>query len=147
MKEGVEQLEPGAGTALLKIAYEYLALHVGKQIYDSRLDLVRSALHRNDPSGCGIKVQSLMPRRGRDNGGIHGLAVFLGERNQVEVLVCLFGNCLWRIEFPWIFADPATFNRFAYELQLAATPKCSRIVHLNEEAEPESSAASPDTTD
>ena len=133
-REGAEQFEPGAGTGLLKIAYEFLALHIGAQIYDPKLDAVRQALLTNTPASCGARIVSEMPPRDRDYGAIHGLAVNLDGEDKAEVIVCLFGNCLWRITFPWIQADPCTFHRFAYELKLAVTPRLSRFVPLNEEA-------------
>lgn len=84
MKDGAEQIEPGAGTGLLKIAYEFLALHIGAQIYDPKLDAVRRALLTNTPASCGARIVSGMPPRDRDYGAIHGLAVDLDGEDKVR---------------------------------------------------------------
>ena len=139
--DGVEHIEPGAGTALRKIAYEFLALHIGAQIYDPKLHAERQALLTNTPASCRARIVSGMPPRDRDYGAIHGLAVDLDGEDKVEVIVCLFGHCLWRITFPWLQADPSTFHRVAYELQLAVTPRLSRFVQFNGKAGPEGPAS------
>jgi hypothetical protein len=94
--EGGDEVLHGAGIALLKIAFEYLALHLGPAVFDRRFDAIREALLVNEPARCPHRVEW---KRGSNLAPFHGLVV---ERKPPYVVVQtrLFGDLVYRIHFP-----------------------------------------------
>ncbi len=80
LKSMVDVVQPALNSrdieprALLKIAYEYAALHVGSKIFDPYFNSVRSALRSDGVflSNCSVEVKRAQDRR---YAPLHGLAV------------------------------------------------------------------------
>ncbi|MBZ5719501.1 MAG: HNH endonuclease [Acidobacteriia bacterium] len=100
--------------ALLKIAYEYVALHLGRKIFDGYFDSVRAAFVKGGslPSCCSVK-----PYRERGSGfqPFHRLAV----KNTTDGLIVgvhFFGYLKNRVEF--LRPQIAKTGLFCYTLRL-----------------------------
>lgn len=104
------EIEP---LALIKIGYEYLALHLGRKIFCRYFDPVRSALstRRVVPSCCSVK-----PLRVRASGyrPFHGLAV-KNTTSGIMVKIRLFGYLSYHVQF---LEFQMVRARFCYTLHL-----------------------------
>lgn len=116
MESGREYLSPGCGTGILKMAFEFIALWVGAEIYAERFDQLREALLKDDPKLCGLKVRSLAPRS-MECTPIHRLKARLDESDHIVVFVCLFGYCVYELTFP-LKADRHRSADVLYSLDL-----------------------------
>ena len=107
--EGGEEILGGAGIALLKIAFEYLALHIGTNIFGCVFDPVRDALLRNDAS---LSAHRIEWKRGPMVEPFHVLIV---ERkpSYVVVQIRLFSELIYRVHFPQLTPGEA-FQRYQY---------------------------------
>ncbi len=90
---GRERLN-GAGICLLKIAFEYLALHISP--YQSALDPFREALLLNNPNLCEYEVDG---GAGVTPAPFHGLVMEQSQPHPI-VQIRLFGALVYRIHFP-----------------------------------------------
>jgi hypothetical protein len=128
---GGEEVLQGAGISLLKVAFEYLAMHVGSEIFSSVLDPIRSALLKNDASLSPHRVEW---KRGAKLEAFHGLVI---ERapSYIVVQIRLFGELVYRVHFPGLTAGE-NFRRCKYTHDLkrrcehfqevyATTPICA----------------------
>lgn len=116
LESGREYLSPGCGTGILKMAFEFLALCSGAEIYGECFDPSREGLLKDDPKRCVLKVRSLAPRS-RPCFPIHRLWARLDESDHIVVFVCLFGYCGYELTFP-IKANRARFADVIYSLNL-----------------------------
>ncbi len=92
--EGNEVLT-GAGIVLLKIAFEYLALHIGADILSPVFDPIRKALHKNDASLCTYRVEWKL---GSKLEPFYDLVV---ERSpHIVIQIRLLGELVYRVHFP-----------------------------------------------
>jgi hypothetical protein len=107
--EGGEELLQGAGIVLVKIAFEYLALHLGVVVLGSRFDPIREALQQNAPSRCPHRVEW---RRGSGLAPFHGLVVEK-KPSYVVVQARLFGELVFRVHFPHLIPGDG-FIRYKY---------------------------------
>ena len=100
--------------ALLKMAYEYVALHLGKKIFDPYFDPVRSALAANGvvPSHCSVEEKRV---RGRKYEPFHGLAV-KNEVNGLIVKIRLFGYLSYPVRFVGLQIVPAQSHCYTLHL-------------------------------
>ena len=82
---------------LLKIAFEFLAVHAGEQIYSNRPDLseIRQILRGKKTASNSYTIERLGRKKYEP---IHGLIVRTGEPN-VVVDICLFGLSIFRVKF------------------------------------------------
>ncbi len=105
---------------LLKMAYEFLACHVGGSIYEraEQLDIIRAALLANaDP--C-MQVEELTSGRYQP---IHGLA--LEDDEHAVVHICLFGWIHYRVHLLQVRTQPPMY---AYTCNLLeGTERCEAI--------------------
>jgi len=106
---GGEEVLQGAGISLLKVAFEYLALHVGSEILSPVLDPVRDALRRNDASLSPHRVEW---KRGPRLEAFHRLVIEPAP-SYIVVQIRLFGELAYRVHFPNVRAGKK-FPRFAY---------------------------------
>lgn len=113
--DGGEESLQGAGIAVLKIAYEYLALHLGATIFCNVFTPIREALARNDPSLCQYRVEW---KRGPKRAPFHGLVV---EKTPpyLVVQVRLFGELVYRVHFPHLIPGEG-FRRCKYTHDLTS---------------------------
>jgi hypothetical protein len=88
--------KPIQSLLLLKIAYEFLALCVGKAIYGEEPELVRvrTALLTLDEKNAFVEV---FPRENKYR--VHGIA-FEGNNPFAQIQVRLFGSMAFRVNFP-----------------------------------------------
>lgn len=112
--DGGEGRLQGAGVAVLKIAYEYLALHLGRTIFGDVFNQIRAALTRNDPSLCPYHIGW---EKGLEAAPFHLLAV--EKSSHLVVQVRLFGELVYRIHFPHLVPS-AGFKRYKYTHDLAS---------------------------
>ncbi|MCP5109263.1 MAG: HNH endonuclease [bacterium] len=118
----VNKIQPALDTRIemkiptLKIAYEYLALHLGTTVLCPHLDPVRDALAgRTDlPDFCSVE-----PLRGKEYQPIHGLSFDPSERH-ATVLVVLFGWLIYRVHFHGIVIGDSEFLAFTFHLDSKA---------------------------
>ncbi|MBS1874316.1 MAG: hypothetical protein JSU00_13960 [Acidobacteria bacterium] len=80
---------------VIKIAYEFLALHVGSGIFHPSLDRVRDSLRLRDLSPDCCLFEEL---HASSYGPFHGLLI--SQREPVVVVVRLFGYLVYRVSFP-----------------------------------------------
>lgn len=113
--DGGEERLQGAGIAVLKIAYEYLALHLGAAIFANVFSPIREALARNDPSLCPYRVEW---KRGPKPAPFHGLVVEKGP-SYLVIQVRLFGELVYRVHFPHLIPGEG-FTRCKYTHDLAS---------------------------
>lgn len=94
--DGGEDSLQGAGITVLKIAYEYLALHLGVNIFGNGLSPIREALVRNNVSLCPYRVEW---KRGPKPAPYHGLTV---EKRPPYLVIQVrsFGDLVYRVHFP-----------------------------------------------
>jgi hypothetical protein len=113
--DGGEERLQGAGISLLKIAYEYLALHLGAAVFDTLFSPIREALKRNDPSLCPYRVEW---KRGGKPAPFHGLVV---ERKPpyLVIQIRLFGELVYRVHFPHLIPSER-FTRCKYTHDLTS---------------------------
>lgn len=98
--DGGEERLQGAGVAVLKIAYEYLALHLGAAIFGNVFSPIREALARNDASLCPYRAEW---KRGPRPAPFHGYksnvsieanrGPFPKRLDTSETISCLSGVC------------------------------------------------------
>ena len=89
-----DEILNGAGIGLLKMAFEYLALHIGANIHSSIFDPIREALRKNDASLCKNFVEW---KRGPKLEPSYFLVV---ERAPYIVIqIRLLGELVYRIHF------------------------------------------------
>lgn len=92
---------------LLKIAYEFLALHLGLAIYDDAPQMreIRAALiARNRESSC-FHVERFMASKYRP---FHGIC-FEGNSPYAKVQIRLFGSLAFRVHFHWLAVNGPRF--------------------------------------
>ncbi len=121
--KGGEEVLVGAGIVLLKIAFEYLALHIGTNIFDCVFDPVRDALLRNDAS---LSPHRIEWKRGPKVDPFHGLIV---ERkpSYVVVQIRFFSEVIYRVHFPQLTPGEA-FQRYQYTHDLIqGTERCQNL--------------------
>lgn len=135
-------LLPGHGTALLKIAYGYIALFAGDLIFDERLQFIRDVIRGNDPSE--FRCSPGNPPWSPSDPILHGLALMDRKGGGTLVRILLLGQCAFDIEFPLLQFGPK-FQRMAYTLDLGSGREV--WTGLSEIAEPEGPASSLHTTD
>ncbi|MDP2996017.1 MAG: hypothetical protein Q8N47_00930 [Bryobacterales bacterium] len=113
--DGGEERLQGAGIAVLKIVYEYLALHLGAAIFGHVFSPIREALARNDPSLCPYRVQW---KRGPKPAPFHGLVI---EKRPpyLVIQVRLFGELIYRVHFPHLIPGGG-FTRCKYTHDLTS---------------------------
>jgi len=98
--DGGEDSLQGAGITVLKIAYEYLAPHLGVNIFGHGFSPIREALVRNNTSLCPYRVEW---KRGPKPAPYHGLAV---EKRPpyLVIQVRLFGDLVYHVHFPHLIS-------------------------------------------
>ena len=106
-----------------KIAFEFLALHCGENIYENPTQLasIRKQLLDGSLSKGDIRVQRL---RARNSGLFHGL-VFEGNKPGARVQIRLYGSLAFRVEFSRIAVECA---RFGYTHDLVAGHDAAWVV-------------------
>ena len=117
--DGGEETLQRAGIALLKLAFEYLALHLGLAIFDSRFDPIREALKHNNPSLCQHRVER---KRGSKLMPYHRLIVEK-KPTHVVVQIRLFGELIYRVHFPHLPPGEG-FERCTYTHDLTSNADC-----------------------
>jgi hypothetical protein len=107
--KGGERIHP---ILLVKIAYEFLALHLGVAIYseEPQLNEIRRVLLTLDRKNAFVVAM-----KGDKPHPIHGLA-FEGNNPYAQVQIRLFGTLAYRVNFPWIAINA---SRTVYTLNLA----------------------------
>jgi hypothetical protein len=100
--------------ALLKIAYEYLALHLGSIIFHQYFDPVRSALQTGGvvPDCCSVQERRVRDRKYEP---LHGLAVKSTTRGLV-VKIRLFGYLSYPVHFFGLQIVPAKSHCYTLHL-------------------------------
>ncbi len=113
LTEEGEEILKGAGIVLLKIAFEYLALHIGADIHSPVFDPIREALCNNDASRCQHRVEW---KRGQKLEPFFRLCV---ERAPpyIVIQVRLLGELVYRVHFPDL-KPGEQFHRFKYTHEL-----------------------------
>ena len=107
--DGGEEKLQGAGIAVLKIAYKYLALHLGAAIFGNVFSSIRKALAGNDPSLCPYHVKWM---RGPKPALFHGLVVEK-KPSYLVIQARLFGELAYRIHFAHLIPGEG-FTRCKY---------------------------------
>jgi len=97
----------------VKIAYEYLALHVGDAILGPALDPIRALLAERQ--GAGTEFYSLEELRAGHPRPFHGL-VIEPDQSHVIVQVRLFGNVAFRVHFINVRLRGATRCAYTHDL-------------------------------
>jgi hypothetical protein len=101
VKWSVESLRPAPGgnhlrdSVLLKMAYEYAALHLDSKVYERQppLDRIREAILNDDKAGSAYRVEYLSTRKYLP---LHGLGLEAPAPHSV-VRICLFGWLVYRV--------------------------------------------------
>ena len=106
---GGDEVLEGAGISLLKVAFEYLALHVGSEIFSSVLDPLRNALLNNDAS---LSPHLVEWKRGAKLEAFHGLVIEPAP-SFIVAQIRLFGELVYRVHFPGLRAGE-NFRRCRY---------------------------------
>jgi len=106
--------DPMHSTLLLKIAYEFIALHLGNTIYhdDPPLVMLRAALTDFKEPYPFVELYTAKQKR---RGLFHGLA-FEGNSPVARVQIRLFETLAYRVNFPMLAVDGP---RCGYHLDLA----------------------------
>lgn len=129
IKRGIDEIHPDLtgeminDIVLLKIAYEFLALHLGNYIYQDSLQPIRDFIlnKTKDPSFC--EVEYLRTTRYE---AFHGMFI---EQKQpcIWVQIRLFGWLVYRVKFPNLALDEGT-ERVVYQIDLKTnTEDCGKI--------------------
>ena len=105
------------------IAFEFLALHCGDEIYENPTQLasIRKQLLDGSLSKGDIRVQRLMAKNIRL---FHGL-VFEGNEPGAQIQIRLFGSLAFRVEFPRVAVH---CTRFGYTHDLVAGDDAAWVV-------------------
>lgn len=105
----VEEVLKGAGIVLLKIAFEYVALHIGAGVFDPVFDPIRRALRNNDASLCPCRAEWV---RGPGLEPFYGLLL---ERapSSIVVQIRFLGELVYRVHFPHLKPGEG-FHRLKY---------------------------------
>ena len=91
----------------LKIAYEFIACHLGTAIYDEALQIqeIRAALLENIKDHPSFEVERLEVPEYKP---FHGIC-FEGNDPHGKVLIRLFGRLAYRVHFRWLAFDGSRF--------------------------------------
>jgi hypothetical protein len=94
---------------LLKIAYEFLACHLGELVYDEAAPLrnIRGILTGSEPPQA--DVFTVEPLTTREYAPVHGVAL-VGDRPHAVIKVCLFGWLLFRIDLHQVAVAPPHYK-------------------------------------
>jgi hypothetical protein len=94
--------------ALLKIAYEFAACHLGALVYDDSAPLreLRAAVWSPSGASSAFSIEYLMSREYET---VHGLAL-VGNSPHTVVTVCLFGLLRYRVHLRGIGIAPPHFS-------------------------------------
>ncbi|MEK6638748.1 MAG: HNH endonuclease [Pseudomonadota bacterium] len=109
-----------------KIAYEFLAGHLGDQIYDKSivLDDIRAMFLKGEICEHDVSVERLWAK---NNGLFHGIC-FEGNSPNAKVLIRLFGTLAFRVTFKrWAIGGA----RFVYTHMIATGEEIMRILGDN----------------
>jgi hypothetical protein len=100
--------------ALLKIAYEYLALHLGSKIFHQYFDPVRSAFQTGGvvPNRCSVQERRVRDRKYEP---LHGLAVKNTDSGLV-VKIRLFGYLSYPVHFFGLQIEPTKSHCYMLHL-------------------------------
>ncbi len=119
IKWGIEELQPDLtgpkmdDTVLLKIAYEFLALHIGSAIYLNPFNDIRDAILNGSKNTSVYEIEYL---RGTKYDPIH--AIFIEQnRPHVQIKIVLFRWIVYRVKLLGIALDNR-YPRVGYELDL-----------------------------
>jgi hypothetical protein len=115
LTEDGDEVLAGAGIVLLKIAFEYVALHVGPTVFHPVFDPIRDALSHNAASRCPHWVEWKL---GPKLEPFYGLLI---ERmpSYIVVQIRFFGELVYRVHFPHLRPGEA-FQRCRYTHDLLA---------------------------
>ena len=128
VKWSIERIEPDItksppmnALVPLKMAFEFLACHLGAAIYDTseQLDEIRRVLAEGDTESECIRVERLHAER---NQAFHGLC-FEGNKPCAQVQIRLFGRLAFRVYFVRLAVKGP---RFIYTHYLDSNRECIR---------------------
>lgn len=101
----------GPGIGLLKIAFEYLALHAGNRVQERQFDAFRAALRESDPSLCNHRLEWVENRLAP----MHQLSMCKPPTTGVRIR--LFGALVYHLEFPAVQVGDIPRYRYSHNLQ------------------------------
>lgn len=124
-----EKIEPDLGTKRLhpllpaKIAFEFLALHLGTAVYPPapQIQEIKNALRHAGDAAPFIEVENLHAEKYEP---FHGIA-FMGNNPHAVVLVKLFGRLAYRVHFKRLAIGGPQF-RYTHYLDVGSE-HCSKI--------------------
>jgi hypothetical protein len=101
IKWGAKEIQPDlSGDKIndlffLKIAYEFLSLHVGSHIYDQDYDLIRGLLLGHTDENTDYKVESFRTTKYE---AFHG--ILIEQNHPITIQIRLFGWLVYKVIFP-----------------------------------------------